>query len=109
MQVNPKDPLSKTSDAQRELFDRLTASAAGFTIEHVAGAAANLIVNAIRQAHPSQKSALDSLDEIFSHVRTLLAGHYDTQGKRRNIFPFHQHLEVPMLDARAKVGNGKAN
>lgn len=109
MQVNPKDPLHKTSDAQRELFNRLTASASGFTTEQVLGAAANLIVNAVRQAHATQKPALDSLDEIFSHVRTLLAGHYDTMGKRRNIFPFHQHVEMPMLDARPKFGNGKAN
>jgi len=109
MQHNPKDPLNKSPDAQRELFNRLTANANGFTAEQVAGAAANLIVNAIRQAHPSQKAAIVALDELSAHARNLLANHYDGMGRRRNIFPFHQVIEAPMLDVRPKFGNGKAS
>ena len=105
--MNPKDPLNKTVDAQRELFTRFAAASNGFSIEQVHGAAAILILNAVRQAHPSQKAALDSFDEIFSKCRTLLADHYDGAGKRRNIFPFHQTIEMPLFNA--KTGRNTVN
>lgn len=102
MSTNPKDPLLKADDAQRELFTRLTAAANGFQHDHVIGAAANLLLNAIRQQHATQRVALDSFDQLMARFREVLAEHFDGFGRRRNVFPFHQRIEVPLFDARPK-------
>lgn len=106
--MNPKDPILKASpDAERELFDRLTQAANGFQRDQVIGASANVIVNALRQTHATRRAALDDFDALTARVRALIASHYDGTGKRRNVFPFHQHIEVPMLDAR--TGRNRVN
>jgi hypothetical protein len=99
--MNTKDPMIKASpDAERELFILFAKTANGFAREQVVGAAINLIVNALRQTHAGQKAALDEFDMLTAKTRALLAEHYDNMGKRRNIFPFHQTIEMPMFDAR---------
>lgn len=95
--MNSKDPLNRSHVNQRELFDKFVRTAGGFTTEHVVGAAINLVVNALRQAHPTQRGALQSFDELAAKTRALLADHYDGTGSRQNIFPFHQIVEVPLL------------
>lgn len=104
--MNPKDPLHKAGFAQRELFGLMAKAASGFATEQVVGAAANLLLNAIRQAHPARRGALAAYDEMSARSRAVLAEHYDAAGKRRNIFPFHQTIEMPLFDARknAKAG-----
>lgn len=99
---NPNDPLLKVDDRERELFMQMTKVAASFPIELVIGAALNLVVNAVRQGHAAQRSALDSYDSVASRGREVLAGHYDAVGKRRNVFPFHQRVEVSLFDNRRK-------
>lgn len=109
MQANPKDPLIKaTPNAERELFTAFAKQANGFTREQVLGAAINLIVNALRQEHQTRLKALEDFDQLIAKARALVADHYDVLGRRRNVFPFHQTIEMPMLDAR-KNSNGKAN
>lgn len=100
--VNPKDPLHQQADAEKFLFSALAKVASGFTAEQVVGAALNLVVNAIRQANASEKGALDAADQAHAAMRKILIAHYDNAGKRRNIFPFHQMIEVPHLDLRKK-------
>lgn len=96
--TNPKDPLLKSGpDQQREVFNKFVQLAHGFSVEEVVGAAMNLIVNAVRQAHPMRRTALDSLDQTTTRTRELLASHYDASGKRRNVFPFHQTIHVPHI------------
>jgi hypothetical protein len=103
MNDNPKDPMIKSSpDRQRELFKQFSAVANGFSAEEVLGAAANMFVNALRQAHATQRGALDSLDRLTAQTKNLLASHYDAMGKRRNVFPFHQVLEATHFDDREK-------
>ena len=109
MTINGHDPLTQTADAAREAFTRMSAAANGFTAEDVAGAAANMLVNAIRQAHPLRREAIAALDEISARTKELLAQHYDVTGKRRNVFPFHQVVEMPYLDARPKRQFGGKN
>jgi hypothetical protein len=100
-----KDPmLLATPDQQKQLFDAFCSVANGFSAEQVLGAAANLLVNAIRQAHPTQRGALARLDELSAKTKALLAEHYDAMGKRRNVFPFHQVIEVPHMNLRSKNG-----
>lgn len=101
MSTNPLDPLRKSGpDQQRELFNMFCKVANGFSTEEVMGAAMNLLVNGLRQAHPTQAAALSRLDELGAGARALLASHYDMLGRRRNIFPFHQTIEVPHFTDR---------
>ena len=99
---NPKDPLNNTPDAERALFSALAKVANGFTSDQVVGAALNLVVNAIRQANATDKGALDAADRAHAAMRKILVSHYDNTGKRRNVFPFHQVIEMPFLDFRKK-------
>lgn len=101
---NPKDPLHRSGpDAERELFRALGAACSGFPNEAVLGAAANLLVNAIRQSQPTRYAAREKFDELTARVRVLLLDqHYDALGKRRNVFPFHQVIEVPRLEMSRK-------
>lgn len=105
--INPNDPLNNTPDRTRELFETFVQTASGHTADSVVGAAANLLVNAIRQAHSTQRGALNSFDEMSAKIRAFLAEHYDGIGKRRNVFPFHQTVEMPHLDFRnSKITHG---
>lgn len=96
---NQKDPLRKSGpEAEQELFRALGAAANGYPAEAVLGAAANVLVNAIRQAQPTREGAREKFDELAAKVRRLLLDqHYDATGKRRNVFPFHQVIEVPLI------------
>jgi hypothetical protein len=95
MATNPKDPLLNSGpNNQRELFNQFCQLANGFSAEEVVGAAANLLVNAIRQAHATRAGALASYDETTARVKGLLASHYDVLGRRRNVFAFHQVIEL---------------
>lgn len=102
--MSASDPLQNVADRQRQLFDNIVKVASGFSTEDVAGAALNLLVNALRQAHGSRHAAFEGLDRLHASSRELLASHYDAMGKRRNVFPFHQVIDVPHFDARK---NGK--
>jgi hypothetical protein len=96
---NHKDPLHKSGpEAEKELFRAFGAASNGFPTEAVLGAAANVFVNAIRQSQATREGAREKFDELVARVRLLLLDqHYDATGKRRNIFPFHQAIEVPLL------------
>lgn len=100
--TNPKDPLHQNPNAEKELFSALAKVANGFTAEQVVGAALNLVVNAIRQSQPSERGAMDAADAAHAAMRRILASHYDNAGKRRNVFPFHQVIEMPFFDLRKK-------
>lgn len=101
---NPKDPLHKSGpEGEKELFRALSEAANGYPAELVVGAAANVLVNAIRQSQPTRSGAADALDRLVARIRGLLLGqHYDALGNRRNVFPFHQVIEAPFVDARKK-------
>lgn len=105
--VNKNDPLHKPTIAPqsaRELFDNLSKVASGFSADDVATAAANLLVNAIRQNKATRDSASNAFDEIASRAKhVLLEQHYDLMGKRRNVFPFHQTIEVPLIKSKTKI------
>ena len=96
-----KDPLLLSSpDQQKALFDAFCQVANGFSAEQVVGAAANMIVNGLRQAHATRDAAMNGLDRVAAQAKTIIDGHYDATGKRRNVFPFHQMLEVSHQDFR---------
>jgi len=97
--TNDHDPLRAhlAGDTQKELFVRLAAASNDFSTEDVIGAAANLIVNALRQAHSTDRAAMARVDELTARLKGVLSEHYDrATGKRRNgIFPFNQVIKMP--------------
>jgi hypothetical protein len=96
--VLPADPLHSdrvVPDRARELFGALSQCANGFSSDEVANAAINLLLNSIRQSHATQNGAARAFDEMAGRAKhLLLEAHYHGDGKRRNIFPYTQHLDV---------------
>lgn len=93
--MNQKDPLLKTGpDQQRELFMMFAKVSNGYSSEDVIGAAINLLVNGIRQAHATRDKAILSMDEKMAKAKEILATHYDSAGRKNGIFPFHQIIKV---------------
>lgn len=98
---NPKDPLHKSgSESQLVLFRKFSHEASGHAVEDAIGAALNILVNAVRQAHPTRGGAERSYDEHVGRAKHLLLNHYDGMtGRRHNIFPHHQVIQMPHLEA----------
>lgn len=100
---NDKDPLGHTETATRELFKRMGAECNAFPNEAVVGAAANLLLNAIRQSHKTRRGAETAFDELVGTLKGVLLSHYDgVTDQRRNIFPYHQIIEMPHTNFRQK-------
>jgi hypothetical protein len=103
---NPNDPLHlHLHNNQKELFVRLCAAANGFSTEDVIGAAGNMLVNALRQAHSTDRAVMASYDEWVARFKGILMDHYDrASGKRKSgIFPFDQVIQPPHLVADDKI------
>lgn len=101
---NIRDPFHKSGpDQAKALFQNFSRSSTGFSTSDVIGAAANVIIAALRQAHPRRGLAEASFDEIFGQSKQLLLNHYDGAGNRLNIFPFNQHIHAPHFDDRDKL------
>jgi hypothetical protein len=106
MTLNPKDPLLTTvPDPSLTLFKLMGKIAGGtgtvvdgraapFPIDAVVGAAANIIVNALRQVNPTKEKAETAIDELFGRTKQILMNHYDQLGRLRGIFPYDQHIHV---------------
>lgn len=69
--------------SERALFDIFARAANGCSRDAVVGAAANVIVNALRQAHRQQGEAHEELDALAANIRQNLARHYDDHGQRK--------------------------
>jgi hypothetical protein len=96
-----KDPLKAKSNsltARRELFERLSKTCTGFQRRDVVYACLNVILNVIRQDCASAFEAEKAYDEMIYHGKaTLLGEHYGANGARRNVFPFDQHIVMPLV------------
>lgn len=91
--MNSKDPmLLATPDNTRILFDRMSRAADGFSADQVVGAAANLLVNGIRQSYASRQQAAARFDELSAQLKTMLMDHYDSTGRKKGIFPYPQEI-----------------
>ena len=96
--VNPKDPLKGTVQPRAEdLFHIMSKTCHGFSAEAVLDAASNVLLNALRQTYGSRSAAERAFDERMGKLKgILLERHYDpVTGKRRNVFPHTQVVEVP--------------
>ena len=106
--LNPRDPLRSVPDAQRELFSRLSKACEGFSAQDVAGAAVNLLINALRQQFSTRDKAEIVFNEMFGKSKQMLLDHYDITGRKRGIFPYDQVIDLPHFDFKDKARfNGK--
>ena len=101
---NAKDPLHKAGpEAGKELFRQFSKAADGFPPDAAVDAAMNLLINALRQQHRTRARAEKAFDEVSARTKgVLLDRHYDGLGHRRNVFPFTQVIEMPLIDLRQK-------
>lgn len=98
-----KDPmLLATPDNGRELFKRLAQVCNGFSQDDVVTAAANLLINAIRQQHPTRGKAEAAFNELFGRSKQVLVDHYDMGGRKKGIFPYDQVITPAFFNARKK-------
>ena len=98
---NPNDPMLKSGpEGEQDLFNTFTKHATGHDHQIVAGAAANLLVNVIRQSCATRQEAERVFDELFGRTKNLLlTQHYDpVTNKRRNVFPFTQHIHAQTVN-----------
>jgi hypothetical protein len=103
-----KDPLLlATPTAQRELFKRMSRACDGFSTEDAIGAAANVMINAIRQAHPTRRKAEVRFDELFGRLKQILVDHYESGGRKKGVFPYPQVIQMERFDARNRFGDEK--
>lgn len=69
----------------RELIAAIAQVADGFQNDEVIDAAANIILNAIRQDHATLASAEERLDDITANMRSALrTAHYHRDGTRND-------------------------
>lgn len=100
-----KDPLLKASeDAQRALFENMSKVANGFSVEHVIGASANMLINAIRQSQSTRGKAETQFDELFGRMKAVLLDHYDGLGRKRGVFPYTQTIHANLFSSRNTFG-----
>ena len=97
---NVKDPMLHISeDQERLLFEAFNRASGGHNFEHVAGAAMNVLVNAIRQSCETRQRAERMFDERVGRSKNLLMEqHYDpVTNKRRNVFPHTQRVHAKLV------------
>jgi hypothetical protein len=101
---NPLDPLRKANNAAGvALFRKLSAACDGFSADAVIIGAINLLIDAIRAAHGSRALAERAFDEYAAKAKAvLLDQHYDQLGRRRNVFPYDQVIDVPHIRLNGK-------
>lgn len=98
---NPQDPLHNTPEEAKNLFRKLSEMCDGHSADAVIGAAMNLVINALRTAHPKRAGASAAFDEVSAKAQNaLLDQHYDAMGNRRNIFPFEQVMKVEFFNTK---------
>lgn len=70
---------------ERELIAAMAQVANGFQRDEVVSAAANIIINAIRQDHATLASAEKQLDGVLAAMRSALrTAHYHRDGTRND-------------------------
>lgn len=97
---NWRDPLHKVGgpNKQLELFKKCAHECNGYPSDDVIGAAVNLLINALRGAYGDRRQVEARFNDLVGRSKQALLDHYDgVSGKRRNIFPFDQRIEMPLF------------
>jgi hypothetical protein len=104
MLSNPKDPFLKAGpEADHNLFKAFSACCDGFPTDSVINAAINILINAVRQQCKTRQQAEIVFDEMLGRAKAILLDrHYDSVGRRKGIFPYHQVIEMDLFQSQAK-------
>ena len=106
--LNPTDPLWLAgNENDQELFKKMAECCRQRPRESAVQAAYYIIINAIRQDIDNIDKAEWAWNELNGRAKQLLIDHYDATTKRRkNIFPFNQHV-TPSLFVDPEAVRGK--
>ncbi len=93
-----KDPIRQGPMADQDLFRKMSSACNGFDTQAAVAASGNVLLNALRQQHAKRPEAERAFDELFGRLKAILMEHYDgPSGRRRNVFPFNQTIDVPFF------------
>lgn len=97
---NPADPLNAAAPpAGAELLRRMAQQCDGFSFDDAAGAAANMLINVLRQQHATAGAAEDAFDQIVARSKEVLLGQHYRPGRSgariQGTFAFRQGIVVP--------------
>jgi microcystin degradation protein MlrC len=98
--IHPSDPLASTPDKARELMQNMGQVAHGFSAQDVLNAATNIVINALRQGHSTSRSAEQAWDEMMAKAKGQLMDCYDSSGRKKGIYPYHQTIVMPFVDLK---------
>ncbi len=89
------DPLADVPDAGEDLFRRVSKMCNDYPVAAVINGCSAVMLNAIRQRAKTRQEAEAAFDELHGRMKSLLLAHYDgATGRRRNIFPHHQVIDM---------------
>jgi hypothetical protein len=100
--IHPKDPIANNPDKAIELMKAMGQVAHGFSSQEVINAAANIVINAMRQSHATGHEAERAWDEIVARSKGQLMACYDSNGRKKGIYPYHQTIVMPYVDLKKK-------
>lgn len=86
------DPLLNNTENARLLFQNFSQVSHGFPNLDVVNASLNMVVQAVRQAAPTQNNASAMWDEMVTRAKGLLMDGYDSTGRKKGIYPYTQTL-----------------
>lgn len=89
------DPIKDTSPQGIVLFEKLSRASDGFSAEQVIDAGLNIVVNALRQTYATRDGAELVWDEFATRAKSNLMDCYDSTGRKKGIYPYHQIIRVP--------------
>lgn len=73
------------SNQAKDLMERFAKQANGYELDDVGDAAANMIVNLLKQKHLRLKAAEEELEDYIERMKeNLKAHHYNKDGARKN-------------------------
>ena len=72
------------TDERSELTRKFPATANNYPRDAVINAGGNMVINALRQSHPSLSGAILELDDLVERMKAALRErHYEENGERR--------------------------
>ena len=72
------------------LFERFRRASEGYPVEDILDAAFNTIVDALCQSYRTHQEAVMTWDELTNKFKTHLVQCYDTTGRKKPIYQYHQ-------------------
>jgi hypothetical protein len=94
------DPIKRVPSQSITLFEKLARAADGFQAEQVLDAALNIAINAVRQSRATRHEAELAWEELAAKAKGNLMDCYDSTGRKKGIYPYHQIVKVPFSDFR---------